>query len=96
MEQLRHELDKLIAKLAPHRPAADSQEGRALQYLQTIQKLALGKARSAERAAAFVALRQFWLHSIAWCSALSRDIEKLIIIYEESSAADHPDPADRR
>ena len=28
-------------------------------------------------------LKQFWLSSIDWCSELSKQIEKLIIIYED-------------
>lgn len=96
MEQLRHELEHLIAKLAHGRPAADRPEDRALQHLQTIQGLAAGAAVPADLAPAFAELKQFWLHSIAWCSALSRDIEKLIIIYEESSVVGHPNHTARR
>lgn len=28
-------------------------------------------------------LKQFWLSSIDWCSELSKQVEKLIIMYEE-------------
>ncbi len=30
-------------------------------------------------------LRQFWLESIPWCSELSKDVEKVLILYEECS-----------
>lgn len=31
----------------------------------------------------FADLEQFWLSSVAWCSQLSKDIEKIIIDYQE-------------
>lgn len=28
-------------------------------------------------------LRDHWLHSVAWCSDLSREIEKILILFDE-------------
>lgn len=85
MEELRHELKNLIVKLERGRPTAASPEGRTLQHLKSIQVLLEGEGHPMELGPAFNALKQFWLDAIAWCSALSRDIEKLIIIYGELS-----------
>jgi hypothetical protein len=38
----------------------------------------------------FADLKQFWLSSVEWCSELSRQIEKLIIMKEDSLAAGKP------
>jgi hypothetical protein len=32
---------------------------------------------------AILRLRDHWLNTVAWCSDLSRDIEKIIIMYDE-------------
>ena len=29
-------------------------------------------------------LKQFWLESVAWCSELSKKIERLLILYEDA------------
>ena len=31
----------------------------------------------------FAELEKFWLSSVAWCSQLSKEIEKIIIVYQE-------------
>jgi hypothetical protein len=33
-------------------------------------------------------LRDHWLNAVAWCSDLSRDIEKILILYDESKPGD--------
>lgn len=89
MDELRYELKKLTDELERGRPQGASPEGQALQYLNPIQLMLEGRADPAGIAAAFDALKQFWLDSVAWCSALSRDIEKIIIIYGELSEENH-------
>lgn len=34
-------------------------------------------------ASRFADLEQYWLSSVAWCSELSKDIEKIIMDYQE-------------
>ena len=41
----------------------------------------------------FADLKQFWLSSVDWCSALSRQLEKLIIMHEELREYE-PGPSD--
>jgi hypothetical protein len=54
---------------------------------------ALTAAPNVSRSAAVNELRQFWIDSVAWCSTLSRDIEKIIMIHGElweATARSHP------
>jgi hypothetical protein len=41
----------------------------------------LTAAPNVSGSAAVNELRQFWIDSVAWCSTLSRDIEKIIMIH---------------
>ena len=51
---------------------------------QTLHRLSL-LAEADEKALAqgLADLKQFWLFSVDWCSELSKQIEKLIILYED-------------
>lgn len=51
---------------------------------QTLHRLSL-LAEADEKALAqgLADLKQFWLSSVDWCSELSKQIEKLIIMYED-------------
>jgi hypothetical protein len=58
------------------------------QDLQTLQKLISvhDHALSGPPEALEIAcndLREHWLHSVAWCSDLSRELEKILILFEE-------------
>ncbi len=91
MRAIRSDLESLIRKLEGGAPASGSREGRTLQYLRQIGALLDAGGHPDELAAAFAALEQFWLVSIAWCSVLSRDIEKLLIDYADWSEGTAPD-----
>ena len=91
MIALRRELENLILKLEDGRPAAGSREHQTLQHLLHIRVRLENGAHPEELAAAFAALERFWLASIAWCSTLSRDVEKLLIDYADFSADTPPD-----
>ncbi|MDJ0989697.1 MAG: hypothetical protein QNI85_06780 [Desulfobacterales bacterium] len=91
MRAIRRELENLILKLEEGHPAAGSREGRTLPYLRRIRTLLDAGGHPAEIAAAFAALEQFWLASIAWCATLSRDVEKLLIDYADESEKTPPD-----
>lgn len=55
---------------------------KALAILQSIQNC-LANPQSPGLDSACARLRDHWLHSVAWCSDLSRDIEKILILSEE-------------
>ena len=67
MEDLKLELDNLVRQLQRLQPAPDSTEAQTLRRLLDIRSLLEGGGHPAEKAAAFTALREFWLHRMAWC-----------------------------
>lgn len=86
MEDLQFLLADLIRQLECMRPAPDSSDAQTLWHLRHIQMLVEDGEHPAKLGAAFAALREFWIENISWCSKLSRDVEKLIIIYTDLSA----------
>ena len=73
----------LISNLERLHPDKQSIERQALSRLIALRDAVEGQnKRSMANSAA--ALKQFWLEQVAWCSRLSKDIEKVLIIYEES------------
>ena len=91
MIAFRRELDKLILKLEDGRPAVGSREDQTLQHLLQIRARLENGAHPVELAEAFTDLERFWQASIAWCSKLSRDVEKLLIDYADWSEGTLPD-----
>ena len=83
MNELDEEIAALIDKLNKSNPAAESTEHIVSIHLEgliaamdTTDDLWMLESRFAE-------LEQFWLSSVEWCSQLSKDIERIIIIYQE-------------
>jgi hypothetical protein len=78
MEALRQEIVALKSQLEKSAVNGSPVEHQTLQHLSLLietdeHSLAQGLAD----------LKQFWLTSVDWCSELSRQIEKLIIMYED-------------
>jgi hypothetical protein len=86
MESLRQEIRAMMRQLAIAPPTAGSAEEMTLNRLQTLCKAAERAQHPRELTPLLMELRQFWLHSIDWCSQLSKDIERLIILYDELSS----------
>ena len=83
MKELLNEIVALIDKLDKLDPIYGSHEQIAVDYLKRL-KDALGTTNDIRTLEpAFAGLEQFQLSSVAWCSPLSKDIEKIIIIYQE-------------
>ena len=83
MEPFRVEIRSLTARLEASRPLPGSTEEKVLDLL-----LDLGTAAGRLQDARLLnprlrALEDFWLHSVPWCSVLSKEIEKILILYEE-------------
>ncbi len=68
-------------EIAP--PIAGSVEAMTLRRLRTLCNAAERTQQAAELTPLFRELREFWLHSIDWCSQLSMDIERLLILHDE-------------
>ena len=78
MEALREEIVALKNQLEKSAINGSPVARQALDYLSL---LAEADENSLPRGLAD--LKQFWLSSIDWCSELSKQIEKLIIMYED-------------
>ena len=88
MESLRHAIHALVAKLEGAFPPPGSIEDTTLVRLRTLCAAADQAQRAEDLNCQFAELRQYWLDSIDWCSQLSKEIERLLIIQEELAACD--------
>ena len=88
METLRQEMRALVAKLEGAFPQPGSTEDTTIARLRTLCTAADQSQQAGDLTDRFVELRQYWLDSIDWCSQLSKDIEKLLILQEELAARD--------
>ena len=78
MEALRQEIVALKDRLEKSDINASPVEQQTLHHLS---RLATANEKALEGGLAD--LKQFWLSSVDWCSELSKQIEKLIIMYED-------------
>jgi hypothetical protein len=78
MDQLRKEIDALTDLLEQPGRIGSDVEDQAIRHLKRLMA-ADEKALDVNIAD----LKQFWTSSVDWCSELSRQIEKLIIMYED-------------
>lgn len=88
MELLRQEIRTLAEKLKRSGPPPGSVEETTLIILLSIEAKAQMVTCAKDLDECFAELNQFWLNSIDWCSQLSKEIEKLLIIQEELSIGD--------
>lgn len=58
-------------------------EAAALGHLRAVARCISGAPHRLESRIAD--LRRFWLESVPWCSPLSKDMEKIIILYSEAA-----------
>lgn len=83
MNELKAELRSMIARLEENPATEDGLEAGALFHLV---RLAAAIDSPPDRRTRTVAeLRKFWLGSVPWCSPLSKDLEKILILYDEVS-----------
>lgn len=73
----------MMGRLAISPPTAGSVEEMTLNRLRKLGSAAEGTQQACELAPLIMELRQFWLQSIDWCSQLSKEIERLLILYDE-------------
>jgi hypothetical protein len=84
MKELNKEIVALVSKLGRAVTPEGSTEHITLRYLKELA-IALEKTDDPRALESTVAdLEHFWVSSVAWCSELSKDIERIIIIYRES------------
>ena len=83
MERLKKEIYELIDKLEKGLYSENSIEALVLSHLKRILNVMDGSDKDKSVGVLISDLRQFWLDSVPWCSELSKDIEKLIIMVDE-------------
>ena len=92
MDELKAEIKKIVSNLKASNPGYQNPEQSALNYLERIAQECKTKSDISELDSIVSELRLFWLNSVAWCSPLSKDIEKIIILYEEYATAAENSP----
>ena len=75
-----------LIKLTEDLQAPPSRENEPVESVLTqLQGLrrALAAQNRADLFSRIAALKQFWLESIPWCSELSRQVERLLVLFDE-------------
>ena len=83
MNELKNEIAALIEKLEKSNPIDSSAEQITTSHLKGLLAAMESADDPSTLAPRFVDLEKFWLSSVAWCSQLSKDVEKIIMIYQE-------------
>ena len=83
MNELTEEIVALIEKLEKSNPIDGTTAQITTSHLNGLLAAMPTAEGPATLASRFADLEQFWLSSVAWCSQLSKDVEKIIIIYRE-------------
>ena len=83
MERLRQAIVDLIVVLDDLGPTAGAAEQITLAHLRPLARRVSRVRRPSDLYELMMHFKEFWATSIDWCSALSRQVERIIIIYEE-------------
>jgi hypothetical protein len=83
MDELTKEIIALIDKLEKQNPDDGSREHLTTTHLTGLLSAMQNAEGPVTLAPRIADLEQFWLSSIAWCSQLSKDVEKIIVLYQE-------------
>jgi len=83
MNLLSQEIVALIDKLELSNPLNGSTERITTSHLKGLMAAILNAEDSSSLETRFADLEHFWASSVAWCSELSKDLEKIIIMYRE-------------
>ncbi len=83
---LRKVVARLIRELQTAAFKEGSMEAQAVRYLTPLlEHLDSGQFAAEHRSMA--QLKNFWLGQVPWCSALSRSLEKIIMLHDEMTGA---------
>jgi hypothetical protein len=77
--ELKNQIESLLSDLMQSKPDSESTEGVAIEYLKCL----LAESDNRHMRVDFSDFKRFWLESVPWCSELSRQIEKIIIMNDE-------------
>ena len=83
MNEFQQEMVALIEELEKMIAPEDSPEGITLGYLKGLAAALENSGDTGALEMGIAELERFWVTSVNWCSELSKDIEKIIILYRE-------------
>ena len=83
MNELLKEIVALIEKLGKMKSPEDSNEGITQGYLKGLAAVLENSGDTGALEMGIADLERFWVTSVNWCSGLSKDIEKILILYRE-------------
>ena len=83
MNELKNEIVALIIKLENSNPIDGSMEHITTIHLKRLMTALQNEAEIEALRRKIAELEQFYATSVAWCSQLSKDIEKILIMYQE-------------
>ena len=78
-DEIKNEIQSLLSELEKSKPDPESVEGVTIEYLKCL----LAESDNPHMGVDFSDFRLFWMESVPWCSELSKEIEKLIILSDE-------------
>jgi hypothetical protein len=83
MNKLGKEITALVDRLEKLNSPEGSTEHTTKNHLKRLMVDLENSEDAKTLDTGFAELEKFWLSSVAWCSQLSKEIEKIIIIYQE-------------
>jgi len=83
MDEFSKIAETLIAGLELAIPGGGGTEEGALAHLKKLMQAVESRNRK-QMDMNFMELKGYWLESVPWCSGLSKEIEKLLMIYEQT------------
>ena len=84
MDALIQAIDDLTKIMKGSVGGCSGTEAKVIKLLERLGSTAREKPHLALLAPEMDQLHHLWTHSIDWCSSLSRQLEKIIIIYQEA------------
>lgn len=84
MDDVKKEISALLVRLAA--PSPQNKEGVEAMALFHVTQVAAAFESAPHRIDKRMAvLHHFWIESVPWCSGLSKELEKVLIMYGEAA-----------
>jgi hypothetical protein len=80
---LHQEIQSLMDQLTNLRPEPETAEGVAIEHLTYLAHRLQRAGTLADIKFDMAGFKDFWLKSVPWCSPLSKQIERIMILYDE-------------
>ncbi len=83
MHALKQEINILVDKLSALQPGPGSVEARVMTAVSRIAEEAQHVSDPQQLSSHFSELNHLWANAVPWCSELSKELEKMIIMHAE-------------